>query len=475
MSLPQELCEAIIDEVSDDIGTLCSCSLVCRAWRHCSQSHMLGRAIFSLPQTCPPSYANDYLAKRWRQFYKAIGCNADSAIANLVHHLELSTGVDLYRDERNLTWFHDTSLHISETVARLTKLTSLSFSLGYLSWTLHGGLFGLLCSPSLTALELQKASFDSFAELFGIILKCENLTRLSLGVLRIPEINGGVAVALMERKERLIRLTSLIITGEESAIWVYSTLFTFILYQTDVSALSSLTIRCGEVAAPKLIKFAPPLFADFLRRCSTTLKHLGVYFLIDAPLYDTLRLSSLQCCIQNPGHWVVWLRELFSNPASQSLEHISFIMDFGVFPGYPEAPQLQALDATFDLIPSSISITIQTLILLGYSSSTSDSPPVRIGAPQSPKSGNIRVTKADIEREFPSIAYRASYHDSIVLLNGTEKRRLEIERMRAKLAELRTNRIARRAAGGEPRDSAELSALIDSISLDPSSRRLHSD
>ncbi|KAF8504129.1 hypothetical protein JB92DRAFT_2738567, partial [Gautieria morchelliformis] len=49
-SPPQELIDAVIDNLHEDHGALLACSLVCRSWLPSSQRHLFRRVTFGLDE-----------------------------------------------------------------------------------------------------------------------------------------------------------------------------------------------------------------------------------------------------------------------------------------------------------------------------------------------------------------------------------------------------------------------------------------
>ena len=144
--LPQELCDQVIDELSDDVESLKSCSLTCHAWLERSRSYIHRSANFCGDWWELPSRFSDFLNM--------------SAVLKYVKEVKINLPIDHQTDV--LMAFFNTF------AARLPALQELSAS-GYFSDILCGN--GILCFVHPNRVTRDTSSkFHEFQSLSQLVL-----------------------------------------------------------------------------------------------------------------------------------------------------------------------------------------------------------------------------------------------------------------------------------------------------------------
>ncbi|SJL03446.1 uncharacterized protein ARMOST_06801 [Armillaria ostoyae] len=304
--LPQELLNAIIDCLSDDIPSLHACSLVCRAWTEHAQEH-----IFHEQHFCTPKGPRGDLHK-FRDLLRM-----SPHLGAFVKVIKLDDFPDGWKHRVHPWRHHEMETASPEVFPLLTTLKSFSFQLMYhdvwdqvVGMSVADAYKSTLRTAFLTDVRLSWLTFDLYSNFLHLLSNLVAVREINLSAITIKSFDDVTSAT--ERDDRgCLRLISVHLNLNASLLqhltqWLLSDKSCF-----DIGQIRRLTVlstrKLGTKAAT--LPSLGPLESILKRIEAGAVIHLGLENALSSPLSSFASLRNLKtiklftCTFIGPSEW----------------------------------------------------------------------------------------------------------------------------------------------------------------------------
>ncbi|KAF9263749.1 hypothetical protein L218DRAFT_987391 [Marasmius fiardii PR-910] len=220
--LPQELVDQIIDHLHNDISSLKSCTLVCRAWLPTSRLHLFSKIRLDIPRTLLDEHhhvstkrnVESLVHKPCQRLHSLLKQNP--GIIPHIHELTLVSGSPISSAIRDghyhllWTFAEETLPLLIRTLTHLRRF-EITSPQGIAPWNvlpapLSSAIKAVFSVPSLAYIRIKSWEFPNLTALSKLLRQCTRLSGLGLWSVRMGAAGGSaqteINVAVSDSEQR---------------------------------------------------------------------------------------------------------------------------------------------------------------------------------------------------------------------------------------------------------------------------------